>query len=197
MNDDRLAELLRQTDALMPPPICSGDVAERIHAAVRRQQAIRRTAGAMATGLVLMAGTYLLATRSDRQADPALVTESTPDAQAELAELRAELAALRADIDVAAEQVRALRKAHAPQLAGSGTRSDRFEPTPAERLDAELDKTAFIMIHRGDLMYRTYGLVEPAIESYRRAIKLFPDSRWAGVARDRLNEIEKPKGDQL
>jgi hypothetical protein len=46
-------------------------------------------------------------------------------------------------------------------------------------------------------MYRELDLPESAVKSYRDAVRLFPETHWAQVARDRLSEIEKLQGDQL
>jgi len=196
MNEDQLIELLRNPDAAHPPPNCRDDLTQRVRAAAHRQRIVRLTGGAVAAVLIIGIGAYLVTAGTRPHANnlaqsAAPSKESSIAEAAEIAELRAELAQLRADIDEAAREIRHLNDA---RLEASRA---VLEPTPAARLAVEFDKTAFIMLDQGDRLYRTYGLVDQAIQAYCRTIKLFPESRWADVARDRLNEIKSKKGDQL
>jgi outer membrane protein assembly factor BamD (BamD/ComL family) len=45
-------------------------------------------------------------------------------------------------------------------------------------------------------MYRELNQTDSAIENYNRVIELFPENKWAKVARQRLSEIENKKSDK-
>jgi uncharacterized protein YoxC len=63
-------------------------------------------------------------------------------------------------------------------------------PDPLEEIQKQVDKTAFILVYRADQMYREPGQKEAAVKAYNRVIELFPQSRWAEEARQRLSEIQ-------
>jgi len=69
-------------------------------------------------------------------------------------------------------------------------------PDPLEEVQNQVDKTAFILVYQADRLYRLYrelNQTDSAVENYNRVIKLFPENRWAKVARQRLSEIENKK----
>lgn len=69
-------------------------------------------------------------------------------------------------------------------------------PDPLEKLEKQVDKTAYILIYQADRLYRELNQTDSAVESYNRVIELFPENRWANVARKRLTEIENKKSDK-
>ena len=69
-------------------------------------------------------------------------------------------------------------------------------PDPLEEMREQVDKTAFILVYEADRLYNELNQTDSAVENYNRVIKLFPENRWAKVARQRLSEIEKRKTDQ-
>jgi len=66
-------------------------------------------------------------------------------------------------------------------------------PDPIEETQKQVDKTAFILVYQADRLYRELNQTDSAVENYNRVIKLFPENRWAKVARQRLSEIENRK----
>ena len=66
-------------------------------------------------------------------------------------------------------------------------------PDPLEEIQDQIDKTAFILVYQADRLYRELNQTDSAVENYNRVIKLFPENRWAKVARQRLSEIENRK----
>lgn len=64
-------------------------------------------------------------------------------------------------------------------------------PDPIQKVNEELDRTAFILVYAADKMYKELNLTGSAVETYKRVIKLFPDNQWAQVARERLEEIKE------
>jgi TolA-binding protein len=67
---------------------------------------------------------------------------------------------------------------------------------PIEEMQNQVDRTAFILIYQADRLYRELNQTGSAIEAYNRVIRLFPDNRWAKVARQRLSEIENEKSNK-
>ncbi|OHB82850.1 MAG: hypothetical protein A2Z38_12720 [Planctomycetes bacterium RBG_19FT_COMBO_48_8] len=66
-------------------------------------------------------------------------------------------------------------------------------PDPLEEVQNQFDKTAFILVYQADRLYRELNQTDSAVENYNRVIELFPENRWAKVARQRLSEIENKK----
>ena len=64
---------------------------------------------------------------------------------------------------------------------------------PLEEVQEQVDRTAFILIYQADRMYNELGLKKSAVERYNRLIELFPENRWATVARERLENIQRKK----
>ena len=64
-------------------------------------------------------------------------------------------------------------------------------PDPLEEIQKQVDKTAFILVYQANRMYHELDQKEAAIQAYNRVIELFPQSRWAEEARQRLLEIKK------
>lgn len=63
-------------------------------------------------------------------------------------------------------------------------------PDPLEEVQKQVDKTAFILVYQADRLYRELNQTDSAVENYKRVIELFPENRWAKVARQRLSEIK-------
>ena len=64
---------------------------------------------------------------------------------------------------------------------------------PLEEVQEQVDRTAFILIYQADRMYNELDLKDSAVERYERLIELFPENRWASVARERLENIHSKK----
>jgi len=69
-------------------------------------------------------------------------------------------------------------------------------PDPLEEVQNQMDKTAFFLVYQADRLYRELNQTDSAVENYNRVIELFPENRWAKVARQRLSEIENRKTDK-
>ena len=54
-----------------------------------------------------------------------------------------------------------------------------------------MDRTAFLLIYQADRLYLELNQTESAVAAYKELIQLFPDNRWAQVARERLSQIEQ------
>ena len=62
---------------------------------------------------------------------------------------------------------------------------------PIEEVQRQVDRTAFYLVYQADYFYKKFKNVESATDLYMQVIKLFPDNRWADVARKRLQDIRE------
>ena len=63
-------------------------------------------------------------------------------------------------------------------------------PDPIERMESQIDRAAFVIVAQADRKARRWNLTDSAANDYRRVIELFPSTRWADVARQRLAGTE-------
>jgi hypothetical protein len=189
MPDDPIKRWLRWADDTAgAPPQAGGDLAGRVRhlAARRRRRAIAGSAAALlAAGLVGAVIWVGLTTTGRTPRGPGAVVRQELDAE-EIARLRTEMARLKAEADwrtkVAAAMVAQERTAK--RLATLRKAAPRLDP--AEEIRQETDKAALVIVRQADRLYREHHLRDRAIQRYRDAIQLFPQSPWADVARQRL-----------
>jgi len=186
MTEDKIKNLLQEADRMagLPSP-----VSVNLSAVVRRRAHRRRFVNlavplAAAAVVLIAAGIWNLAIRT---------TETTPEKE-RIALLETQLKQLQVRTDAALNLIQEVlveeQKQHSldeleAQLASI--------PDPLEEIQKQIDKTAFILVYHADLLYRELNRTNSAVETYNRVIELFPQNRWAQVARQRLSEIEKQK----
>ena len=181
MTTDPLAVRLRQADAAAPPPRLRAALAETVRARARARSR-RRAAGAAAL-VTLAAGWSAWVTR-DRApvASPvAQATSVTPAPPPAPADLRSEISRLRAESDarLAAVAMLRVRRASLPPSSIDASSTAR----------AEREKAALAMVDHADRLRRDLKQVDAALSAYRRTVELFPDTRWAAVARRRIEQL--------
>ncbi|MBP7935657.1 MAG: hypothetical protein KA354_13505 [Phycisphaerae bacterium] len=209
MSQDRIEQLLRQSDRLAgPPPLLAGRLSDRVRARVKRQRWWRIAGGSVAAVAGVAACLALLPTvpwgqpsedgrpivqvdgqgPTSRKTNLAAVQEQIAALRAEIRQLRGELRAALADnrMQAGAEQAALVDKAADAPMADT-----------LARFDQELERTAFLMVYQADRAYRELNLRDAAARSYRQTIELFPGTNAASVARKRLVELETSKGDRL
>lgn len=198
MSEDRIQDLLKQADhAAGPLPSGPTDLASRVRHAHRRRRNVRITGTALAAIIALAVGTTLFISQSSSKKTSNNTLVKNGDSQKNLDHLQAEIDQLRTEIETTLAMLEELNAQQEEQNRQSEIRRILAEPDPLEEVHRQLDKAAFIIVYQADRMYRELNLRESAIESYNQAIKLFPQTQWAKVARERLAEIESDKGDQL
>jgi tetratricopeptide (TPR) repeat protein len=185
MTGDNLERLLQETDRTAGPP-------DEVHidlAAVRRR-AHRRTflrlasPIAAAAVLLLAVGLWNHAIRApDRNDEPEKIASLEAQVKQLVARTDAALSLIHEVLEDERRQQR-LDELEA-QLASIGD--------PIEEMREQVDKTAFILVYQADRLYKELNQTDSAIENYNRVIELFPENRWAKVARQRLDEIENTK----
>jgi hypothetical protein len=182
MEEDKIKSLLQKADRMAGQP---AHVPANLVAAVRRRARQRRfmrfAAPLAAAAMVLIAfGIYhLLRT-------PANDTRE----QIRLAALKVEVEQLRVQTDATLKLVREVieNQRRRSQLQALEAKLASI-PDPLEEMQRQADKTAFILVYQANRMYDELDRKDSAIQTYNRVIELFPQSKWAEVARQRLLEM--------
>jgi tetratricopeptide (TPR) repeat protein len=185
MTEDKIENLLGQADRQAGPP-ARVDVSL---SAVRRRAERRHLtslAGPLAAAAVILVAAGLW--------NAANKTAETTQESRKIASIESQLRQLQARTDAALDLVEEVLAEERRQR-----RLDELQAQlaaiadPLEEAQKHLDKTAFILVYQADRMYRELNQTDSAVEAYNRVIELFPNNRWATVARQRLSEIEKQR----
>ena len=183
MNDDRLKMLLQDADrrANLHPAMCGGDLAKAVRRRAHRRRVMRVGLSSVAAAVVFAAVGFwvvggILDERNARQiarleekvADLTMQTEASQKFIAELVEREKQSMRL---LELEAE------------LASI--------PDPLVEIERQYDKAAFVLVYQADRLYKELNLKGSAVETYNRVIDLFPENKWAEVARTRLSEMSE------
>ena len=119
-------------------------------------------------------------------------TPPPPQEQQRIATVEAQLRQLQAQTDAVLKLVHEVleKDRQEGQLAALEAELASI-PDPAEEIGQQVDKTAFVMLYQADRLYKELRQTESAVEAYKEIIQLFPENRWAAVARERLSQIQK------
>ena len=210
MNDDHLETLLRAAgESAGPLPEPSPGLAERVrrlHARRSRNRKLRWTAVVVVLLIVAICverdvgwdkrsavppenatpevgGTALRLSHPTSSHPLATETDSPPDPEA----IKAELARLDAEAQRRQQAMRKTILADATQTVIARAQPDSDAPGPLELVRIEREKTAFLLVDRAEQIgARAQG---PAAAEYRRVVELFPNTRAARVAGERLKTL--------
>ncbi len=185
MTEDEIKKLLQEADKT------AGGIAPfRVNLSAIRRRAYRKNIIIMVAPLtaaaVLMVALSILALMFR-------TTEPTQE-QEKIALLETRIKQLQARTDAALSLIHEVLDEERRQ-----SRLDELQaqlasiPDPIEEIRKQVDKTAFILVYEADRLYNELNQTDSAVENYNRVIKLFPENRWAKVARERLSEIENRK----
>jgi hypothetical protein len=190
MNDDQLNNLLRHADAAIPAPASNPALITQVRRRFHRGRAIRTTA-ATAVLLCITAATFWLAQeRSDRK--PPLVqrtppsTTSTKLSAAQLAEIKREFTHQQNQAKLHEQIASALLAREKMPPPRANTPYPAMPTDPADPLAAQCERSALIMLNTGDRLARQPDAKTQATQTYRRILELFPQSRSAALARERI-----------
>ena len=185
MREDEIKKLLQQADKTAGGPAPVPVNLSAIHRRANRKK-IMTLATPLAAAAVCMVAVGILALRF-RNTGP---TEE----QKKIALLESQVKQLKARTDAAFNFIQKVLDEERRQ-----NRLDKLEaqlasiPDPLEEVQKQVDKTAFILVYQADRMYLELNQTDSAVENYKRVIELFPDNRWAKIARQRLSEIKNEK----
>ena len=186
MTEDKIKNLLQKADQMGggPAPV-SVDLLAAVRRRVHRRHIATFAASLAAAAVVIIGlGVWSITTR----------TPKTTQDQIKIALLEDQIKQLQVRTDAALNLIQEVLEDERRQR-----RLDELEaqlasiPDPLEELQKQVDKTAFILVYQADRMYRELNQTDSAVEAYNRVIELFPQNRWAKVARQRLAEIENRK----
>ena len=183
MNDDRLKKLLQDADrgANLHPAMCGADLTKAVRRRAHKRRVMRVGLSSVAAAVVFTAVGFwvvggILDGRNARQialleAKVADLTMQTEVSQKFIAEL----------VEREKQSMRLLELEE--ELASI--------PDPLVEIERQYDKTAFVLVYQADRLYKELNLKGSAVETYNRVIDLFPENKWAEVARTRLSEMSE------
>ncbi len=181
MTHDPFRQLLQDAELSAVPPRPAGvDFPAAIRRRLQRRQNIRRRT--IGVAVLLLAGGLVSLHLRPRQKIASVVPQATPQ------ELRAQIAALDQTATLhALTAQKLLAMEHSQRLRDKLKAAERSDPLA--EIQFQRDRAALTLVYQADRLMRQK---EPgqAIAAYRRAIQLFPESRWAAVARQKLIEIK-------
>jgi hypothetical protein len=172
MTHDPLADLLREADAAAPPPPATDRLADKVYRQARTRSRRRNFSAAVAVVACIAAAVSFV--RKPTAPQPTRVAAVVDPA--ELSRLRSDAAMHLKVADAVLSRTQ--RRA----------RTARLRDTPVT-IESEREKAALALLDHGDRLRRDLKEVNAALDAYRRTIELFPDTRWAAVARERISQL--------
>lgn len=186
--EDRLRRgLSRLADGAGPGP-----TPEAVSRRLRRPTLLRRAGAGGALALAAVAMLLFSMPRPQPADEPKQAAADRAALRADAA-LRAEIARLEARADARIAEAR-----HLLVIAAAHRRRDEClrqlaRLDTAERIARQAEETAFIIVYDADLLREQPGRIQSAVAGYREAVRLFPQTKWAEVARKKLAQIDRPR----
>lgn len=188
MDDRRLEDLLREADALIPPPPSATDLVGRVRRR-RRQRVLVHGSLAGAALLVLSAAALIRLGPQPKQTIVEVMPPRhvTPQRTQDPARLRAEYQQLVAEAELherSAERLMRRDIARRPRaaIAPDAVRADALADIRGER-----NRAARALVDLGDTLSNEPGERAAAAHIYRQAAELFPETRDGAAAKARLS----------
>ena len=183
MTEDEIKNLLQEADQTAGGPVpISANLSAVVRRRAGRRQAVNLAARIAAAAVIIIAlGIWVFTTKKTRDRHRIIALE------AEIKQLKVQTDATLNLIREVLEEERKQRRLNELQ-AQLASYSD-----PIQEIQKQVDKTAFILVYQANRMYLELDQKEAAIQAYNRVIELFPQSRWAEVARQRVSEIKENK----
>jgi len=183
MTEDKIKNLLQKADHTAGEPV---PIAANLAAVVRSRAGRRQTIGlavriAAAAVVVIALGIWSFNAKKTRDRQRIIALEM------QIEQLKVQTDATLNLIREVLDEERKHRRLYELQ-AQLASYSD-----PLEEVRKQVDKTAFILVYQANRMYREFDQKDSAIQAYNRVIELFPQSRWAEVARQRIQDIQNEK----
>lgn len=174
--DDRIREILKQTDAAFEKRSSGADVSQKVRRRLARQRRTRVVLAGIVAGIFAMG---LVFVNRPRNQQIAVVKAIAPPPIATPVD----------ETDLKVDQLVAnLVAKHEKEAVKTGaSQADEY----LWKLEQERDRTGLILIASGDRSYREFGDRSAAEANYRQVVWLFPDSPAAATARQRLQDISE------
>ncbi|MBN1362900.1 MAG: hypothetical protein JW993_20040 [Sedimentisphaerales bacterium] len=188
MNDDRIKALLESTDRVAGRPSYGPLGVASVRRQARRRQVKTLALPAVAV-LLLGFGAWSVRTLTPEPAPRHDERIATLEEQVRQLQAQSEAALALVQEVLAQERQRERLDALEAELASIRD--------PREELRRQADRTAFTLVYQADRFYRELNQAQSAIEAYEQVIRLFPESRWADEARERLAKIKANGNDRI
>jgi hypothetical protein len=179
VSGDALEQLLKAADASATAPAHADGLPARVR---RRLRVRRRNRFALAVAAVALAPLLALALSLRDSAPPAQVALELSEPTVTRHDL-AQLDAQAALHEQTVTRLLAAGKSDVTGVVAPGTQNPVLANVREQR-----DRAALVLVYEAEQAARDKQN-DRALAAYRRAIELFPTSRWAAVARQRLKEM--------
>ena len=184
MSEDPLHRILQEADRQTAPPVLSAEMLiEGVHRSARRRRIVRVTYLCAALILVITTVRVLLRSREPTR------TPDVPD-RARLVESPSELELLEAEVNRLQSDLKLLVLKERKRQLQSRLATLAARPDPLEEIDLARSRAAQTMVCHGNQLERRLGRPALALETYRQVDALFPETTWAGLARNRIRELQ-------
>lgn len=185
MTQDRIENLLNQTDRTAGPP---AHVSVNL-STIRRRAGRRRTiaaAASLAAAAVLIITVAIILNNATKL--------KTPRRHQKIVSLEDQIKQLQATTDATLSLVRDVIDRENNQRKLDELQAQLAAITdPREETRKQIDKTAFTLVYQADRLYYELNRTDAAVEAYNQVIMYFPKNQWADVARQRLKDIDNAK----
>lgn len=179
---DPIERWLGELDDTAHVPQMPADLAERVRVGLQHRRRNRRAGAVLGATLLLAgAGVTLHSFRTGGGTPPNTIARAgdgafPSDIEAELRELKELEKQAFATLDRMSEAARGEPVAAEPA-------------DPMQAVDEAVERAAQLLVYQGDRLREELNLAEQAADSYQSAIELFPSTRAAQTARERLGQI--------
>jgi hypothetical protein len=186
MTEDRIKDLLRGADRMAGVPEQASIDIGIIRRCAHKRYIVRTIVPliAAAAAIILTISVWTLSVR----------TTKPVGSNDEVARLKAQVVYLQARTDATLKLVQEMLQKEQKQRELEALQAQLESiGDPREEISQQVERTALILVFQADKMYRELGQKNSAMQAYSRVIELFPQSRWAKVARQRLLDIQNAK----
>lgn len=184
-----LEQLLRETDAETDAPTRISNLGHRVRGSLSRKRRIRR--GLAACGFAIgVASIAIIAFTSKSSAPNVAITDPLVNLPQDVVTTTTH----PTQVNERSAPVHVLVEVHerTAELLMNARRGSSPKPRRSANVDMvhqQRDRAALILIYDADRYMRSDRPAD-GIAAYRRTVDLFPQSHWAGVARERLKQHE-------
>ncbi len=185
MNDEQIKNLLEDADQAAGPPRYKALRACEIRARLRRRRSVAIAAPAAAA--VVVCGLALWNLRQQSEEPPAVPQERIASLEEQVRQLQQQTETTMRLVQEVLAKERQGRRLAALQAELASIRD------PAQELQRQTEKAAFALVYQADRMIGEMNQTQSAVETYEQVIRLFPENRWAEVARERLARIRNQR----